>query len=207
MQTKYPPVHSRQAGWLVVLLLLLASAGCQISQHRVAWEKVYGIPVNSSISLQQSLTIRPRHTQVFLQDGTAIYSRGWVSLLSGYDQYYPFCYFEVADISDSEQTISGDTFIITRVYRDETDIVQARPTRLTSQIMVGDDAVGGFRMIVKTTVMRLSSDKQPEVKMLVCGGGFGHEPFVELPTVDEIRHTLGDIARLDLAPGYQATGR
>ncbi|MCW8963272.1 MAG: hypothetical protein OQL16_05695 [Gammaproteobacteria bacterium] len=204
MQTKYPPVHSRQASRLVVLLLLLTSAGCQVSQHRMAWEKVYGISVNSSISLQQPLTIRPRHTQVFLQDGAAIYRHGW---LSGYDQYYPFCYFEVADIADSEQTISEDTFTITRVYRDETDIVQARPTRLTGQIMVGDDAVGGIRMIVKTTVMRLSSDKQPEVKMLVCGGGFDHEPFAELPTVDEIRHTLGDIARLDLAPGYQAISR
>jgi hypothetical protein len=166
-----------------------------MAKHRIAWEKTYGIPVNSTITLLQPLTIPVRDTQIFLQENRTKPQHGWSG---SYDEYYPFCYFEVRDIAETEQVIEPDTFTITDVYLDETEIVQTRPTRLASLIAMGGDADGGIQIIVQTTVMRLSSSKQPQMKMLVCGGGFAPAPFAETPKIEEIRRALGDIARLDL---------
>ncbi|MCW8963273.1 MAG: hypothetical protein OQL16_05700 [Gammaproteobacteria bacterium] len=166
------------------------STGCQTTQARIAWDKTYGIPVNSKLTLLEPLTIPALGTQVFLQDGRQ----------RGYNSYYPFCYFEVLDPKKTEQNIQADSFIITEVYQDETDIVQTTPTRLASLGTIV--AEGTIRMIVRTTVMRLYSERQPHVKKLVCGGGFDHETFAKLPTSQEIVLTLGDIARIDTHPEH-----
>jgi len=176
---------------LLVSMLLLS--GCISQQARVSWQKTYKIPVHSSISLFQPLTIPARHTQVFLQDGKAVYSSGYNY---GYDQYYPFCFFEVHDVIETEQTISADRFIITSVHREETEIVQTKPIKLASLIVSNDYDTAS--LIVQTLIMRLHSDKQPGLKRLVCGGGFDSQPFAELPTIEQIEHTLGDIAKLKI---------
>lgn len=131
-----------------------------------------------------------------MQEGSTEFEKG---LFGGYNDYYPFCYFELDDIAKTEQFIEPDTFTVTRVYRDETDMIVQAPPRVASLISVGGDADYGINMIVQTTVMRLHSSRQPKVKMLVCAGGFDLPPFARLPTVEEIRLALGNIATLSLA--------
>ena len=167
--------------------------GCLSTQARVSWDNTYGIPANSTISLLQPLTIPAQDTQVFIQYGKAVYSSGYTY---GYDQYYPFCFFEVQDIAQAEQTIVADNFTITEVTREETEFVQTTPTRMANLITVGADYT--IPIIVQTTTMKLHSDKQPQIKKLVCGGGFDHPPFAKLPTIKEIEEALGDIAQLTI---------
>ena len=178
---------------IIYLLTAFLLYGCLSTQARVSWDNTYGIPVNSTISLLQPLTISAQDTQVFIQYGKAVYSSGYTY---GYDQYYPFCFFEVQDIAQAEQTILVDNFIVTEVFQDETQFVQATPTRMASLITVSANYT--VPMIVQTMTMRLHSDKQPQVKKLVCGGGFDHPPFAKLPTIKEIEVALGDIAQLKI---------
>jgi len=178
---------------ITYLLVPFLLYGCLSTQARISWENTYGIPVNSTVSLLQPLTIPVQDTRVFIQHGKAVYSQGYIY---GYDQYYPFCFFEVQNIAEVEQTIQADNFTITEVYRDETEFVQTTPTRMASLINV--NIVNDLALIVQTMTMRLHSDRQPGVNKLVCAGGFDSPPFAELPTIKEIEEALGDIAQLKI---------
>jgi len=176
-----------------LLLIPILLSACLNQQARISWQKNHAIPVQSSVILLQPLAIPARQTQVFLQNGKAVYSQGYNY---GYDQYYPFCFFEVHDVLETEQTILTDHFTVTAVNREETEFVQTAPIRLASLIVSnGYDTVP---LIVQTLIMRLHSDKQPGVKKLVCGGGFDLPPYAELPTIPQIQQALGNIARLEI---------
>ena len=190
---KYMP-----AGKTAIISLLLLLTGC--AAHRDVWNQTYGIPVNSTVQLMQPLTIGIRRNQVILQDGMISDPRSYYAVSIDYDQYYPFCYFEVAKSSRSPQTIEPDSFTVTAVYQDEVEVVTKPSTRLMSIPSVGGEA-GGARSIALLTIMLLHSDKQPQVKKLACAGGFDIESWASLPTLKEIDHTLGEIARLNTGTG------
>ena len=174
---------------IAYLILPLVLIGCATGSSMVKWNSIYGVPVNSTVSLLQPLTIRVRDTQAFLQDGIRIQGQS-------YDQYYPFCYFEIYTLASAEQTIEPDVFTITAVSREETQIVQTAPIKLASLIAFN---VGGARsMTTQLTIMRIHSEKQPDVRKLVCAGGFDDTHDTELPTIQEISHALGDIAKLNI---------
>ena len=173
------------------MLALLMTGG---ASHREAWTQVYGVPVNSTLRVLQPLTIPVRDTQVYIQEGALQYPGG---PFSGRDLYYPFCYMELADISAAPQTIEPDTFTVTAVYQDETDIIaEAAPIRVAGPLLASDG--GAVRMIYLMTVMHLHSDRQPQVKKLVCSGGFDLESSAKLPTVKDIEAALGNVAKLDI---------
>ena len=184
------------AGKTTFILLTLLLTGC--AAHREAWNKIYGIPVNSTVAVMQPLTIPVRDTQVFIQEATSRHPQG---IPGSYNSYYPFCYFEVADISNAPQSIEPGTFTITAVRQDETEIIaRAGPGRLVVQPSIGGQGDAGLRMIYRMFEMRLHSDEQPQVKKLVCSGGFDIESWAKLPKLKEIEQALGNVARLELAP-------
>ncbi|TNF98473.1 MAG: hypothetical protein EP297_07920 [Gammaproteobacteria bacterium] len=179
---------------ILLIFTLLFIASCETTTAYKNWSALYAIPVGSKVILNEDLSIRPRHTQAFIQDGKQAYQR---SFFKGYDQYYPFCYFEVHDVVDREQTIDPDTFNITRVSREQTDIVQVDPAQYRG-LSAGDDD-GGPPYIVDLNIMWLESASQPNVKKLACASGFD-DPFdARLPTIEEIQHALGQVASLVLA--------
>ena len=179
---------------ILLIIALSFITACETTTAYKNWSELYVIPVGSTVTLNETLSVRPRHTQAFIQDGEQAYQR---TFLRGYDQYYPFCYFEVHDVVDREQIIDPDTFNIIRLSREQTDIVQAYPAQL-SGLSAGDDD-GGPPYIVDLNIMWLESSSQPHVKKLACASGFA-DPFdARLPTIEEIQHTLGQVASLVLA--------
>ena len=196
--------HFRPYLALAAIGLLLAMAGCQTNRKISPWAHSGTIPAGSYVELHESLNIATRDDQVFIQDGKTAGPGGYTY---GYDQYYPFCYFQVANIDSEPQIIQPGRFEITRIYLDETEFVQRSPIKIASsagvsldhgnlRLLADGDAGGGVRLIVETTVMDLSSQQQPSVKRLVCGGGFDLEPHANLPTLDDIDTVLGSIATL-----------
>ena len=185
----------RIAALLVFTTVLAALSSCQRTYVHSPWASRATIPLGSEVRLLQTLTIPPNDNQVFIQEGnTAPTSAG---ITYGYDQYYPFCYFELHGLSKEARTIEQDTFTITRVYRDETEFVQSKPAQVASLTLIaGSDGDSGARLILQTTVMDLRSDKQPAMRRLVCGGGFDLEPYASPPTMDDITGILKGIAQL-----------
>ena len=186
------------------MCLLMVLSACQTNRKFSPRAHSGSIPPGSYLELHQPLTIAAGDDQVFIQDSKTVSSGGYSY---GFDQYYPFCYLQVRNISKEAQTIQPGRFDITRVYLDETEFVQRYPTRLAASIGAGishgkvgliasGDADGGVRLIVETTVMDLSSASQPKVKRFVCGGGFDLETYADVATLEEIDAVLGDIATL-----------
>jgi hypothetical protein len=179
---------------LLLIALLGLLSGCQTNATRSPYATRGSIPAGSSIQLLKPLTIPAKDNQVFIQDGQATSSSGYNY---GYDQYYPFCFFKTHRISKKPQTIHADSFTIQRVYYYETEFVQTKPVRVASLIPVTWIASETYvSPIVLLTVMELSSDKQPFVKKLVCGGGYDLPQFAKLPTIQQIHGVLGELGNL-----------
>jgi hypothetical protein len=47
--------------------------------------------------------------------------------------------------------------------------------------------------------MWLHSDRQPQIRKLVCGGAEENPAIAKAPSIDQIRTSLGEIATLQLA--------
>lgn len=186
----------RLAALIAFLSILITLTGCQRTYVHSPWASRATIPVGSELRLLQPLTVPPNDNQVFIQDGKASeYSTG---ITYGYDQYYPFCYFELHGLSKEPRIIEEDTFTIRRVYRQETEFVQSKPVRVASLSHIGlSDAGGGARLILQITVMELHSEKQPAVRKLICGGGFDLEFFAETATMKDIEEILQGVAQLN----------
>jgi hypothetical protein len=177
----------------LISVALLISA-CESTVAYKKWAEIYKVPVGSKVILHQQLSIGPRRTQSFVQDGEQAIHK---TFGGGYDQYYPFCYFEVIDVVDRTQTVEPDTFTIIKISRYQTDIVQT-PGKQSTGLSSGDDD-GGPPPIVDMNMMYLESATQPNVKLLACASGFD-DPFnARLPTIEEIRQSLGAVATLELS--------
>jgi len=178
----------------ISILLVAGLAGCSTLASDL-WGSHYGIGKGSKVILHVPLTIDARDHQAFIQGGevkkekTAAYN-------SSYNEYYPFCYFEIRSPSNQPETISPGEFEITRVTADETEIVQSKPVRVAS--LFHFDLAGTPSQIVETVIMELRSDAQPNVEQLVCADGFADPGQVVMPTLKQIRDTLGSVATLEL---------
>lgn len=155
----------------------------------------YGIAEGSSVTLHVPLTIEARGHQVFIQGGE-IKKEKTYSYSSAYNEYYPFCYFEINSPSNEVQTILPGEFVITRVTTGETEIVQSTSTQVASLLYL---AGGTPSQIVEILIMELRSTSQPNVEQLVCADGFNDPGEVVMPTLKQIRDTLGQVATLKLA--------
>jgi len=158
------------------------------------WRSEYGITHGSKVILHIPLAIGARNYQVFIQGGEVKKDKAFSYNLS-YDQYYPFCYFEIRTSSDQTQTISPDAFEITRVTADETEIVLSRSTQVAQLFNLADIP----SQIVEVLILELRSETQVNVKQLVCADGFADPSQVVMPTLKQIKDTLGQVAILRIA--------
>ena len=157
------------------------------------WQSGYGIGKGSMVVLHVPLTIDVLGHQVFIQGGEVRKDYAHSYNLS-YDQYYPFCYFEIRTPSNQTQTILPGEFEITRVTADETEVVQQGPTRVASFMSSGR----ALSQIVELLIFELHSKTQMNVEKLVCADGFNNPAYVVMPTLRQVRDTLGQVATLEL---------
>jgi hypothetical protein len=143
--------------------------------------------------VNEPLIIQSRKVRTFLQDGTQTSQRRFSS---GYDQFHPFCFFEVGKLVRHEQTIEPDTFTVTRTSREHTRIVHVEESGMTG---LSSGNGGGLTQIIELHIMRLESTSQPDVRRMVCANGFDEPSRVRLPTIDEINQALGKLVTLTLA--------
>lgn len=174
-------------------------AGCQTSGPVGPGSPYYKVPVGSTVTLHQRLSV-PAHTAgIYIQGGRVIAGRE----LNPVNQYYVYCRLEVNDVRDTSQTIEPDTFTVHRVGSRRDDVALHYPM-YASRGMLGigmgggaDDAGPGMQNW--SVDLYLHSERQPQVRRLACQHWvYNYE--AEFPTVDEIRKTLGKVMTLKLAP-------
>jgi hypothetical protein len=183
---------------LSVLATFVLLAGCQSPQVRDQDSPNFLPPKGSLVILHDDIQIPPQSARVFLQKGRLV---GYHAV----DHYYPWCAFEVNEVSDSIQILRANTFEIYRVYIRTEQVVDNTTTPL-AKLTVGarkawplsGDGSGGPTTVTKVIVMWMNSLAQSNIRKLSCGGSEENEALARTPSVMQIRTALGDVATLEL---------
>ena len=174
-------------------LLSLVFAGCQgggatvrVSSGSQDFLDLQG----GLLVLEKPLQVGAGRARVFIQDGRA---------RVGYnvDEYDTQCNFDIFSIDHQGVAIEPDTFLISRVQLLWESIVLARPVQVASLQLAGFDGdADGVSASFMGYHFWLDSPRQPQVMRMTCHGTYAEPADLRPPTLQEIRDTLGDIARL-----------
>lgn len=191
---------------VVFVVSVLIMSGCQTTDY-IGNENSYRyrIPVSSTLTLNQTLTIPADRSSIYL-------FRGKVVTYNDVDIYYPHCQFRLNKIGKQVRTIRPDTFVITKV-NDWEDYHAQGPLRFadasisigggvgvgtSGRVTVGAGTGDGGPSIIKyATIISLQSSSQPNVKDMICAH-WGDQGDIEAVTIKETRDTLGSIFTLHL---------
>jgi hypothetical protein len=178
---------------IVVSASLLLLTGCGPLQVRDDATGAYATARGGMFELHKEITLRAGRTRAYLQDG---------AVAAGVNEFRPHCQFEINTLSESPQTVRTDSFVIVRTTTRTDQVVQAAPLLLAA---LGDIAHrpfdhfdGGDTRRMYAYVFYLHSDRQPDVRALICAGAFDSPWLAELPTLGEIAQSLGDYGTLIL---------
>jgi len=170
---------------------LLACAGllaaCQSTMYNEA-SPYFDIPLNSKLTLKQTLEIPPHQVGVYMQDGKVLRS----ALI---DKYYANCRLEVSDLRSTAQKVAPDTFSVYRIRYDEDYSARNMRFAAADGYVFAD---GGASPQSYATLIYLRSAKQPNVVRMACQHWEDPEDAQHL-SIRQMRKAMGDIFTLQLA--------
>lgn len=143
------------------------------------------------LQLHEAVTIAAGRTRVFFQNGQPT---------TGINEFEPHCQLQVNTLAAQPQIIQPDRFTISRVNTRSDQVVMTSGLRLASLAHAGILHDMGASRIMYVYIFRLTSEHQPDVRELICGGAFDAPRLAQRPTLDEIASALGSYARLQLEP-------
>ena len=148
---------------------------------------------NASLELHRDVVVAPERARVFFQDGV---------VLPGINEYRPHCELTLRKLADRPQTIQADRFTVERVSADIVHVVTSGAVVVAVnaefRLAGGGGGGDGEGRLMKTYILYLHSDRQPEVLSLVCGGAFNLPALATRPSLEDIQTALGYYATLEL---------
>lgn len=167
---------------VIALFVLLF---CQFAVAGDETSPFFKVPVGSTLTLNQPLTIQPHHASVRMQYGR-------IMPYSQIDKFYANCDFEVRTIAKQPTIINPDTFLITKVVNEED--VAAGDWTVYAFFGSGD---AGPSHVDYMTVMYLESVKQPDVLRITCT--HWEDPVeAEFLSIQQMRKAMGKILTLNI---------
>jgi hypothetical protein len=174
-------------------LLLLAACGPLLIRDEATHDYV---PLrNANLELHRDVVVPPERGRVFFQQG---------SVQSVASEYRPHCELTVRNLTDKPQTIHVDRFTVKRVIADTVHVATSGEVVVAVNVDIqltsggGDGGGDGEGRLMKTYILYLHSDRQPDVLSLVCGGAFDAPALALRPSLQDIESALGDYATLEL---------
>jgi len=170
------------------LLLMACQPGGLLKLSDSDDRKIYSLE-GSQLSLNRALEVGAEKARVFIQDGTA---------RIGYNvsEYDTQCNFEVDSIAHQGLTIEPDIFLVRKVQLVLEPVVLKQPVKVAALSLAGMDVdSGGVSASFMGYHFWLDSPRQPQVRRMTCHGTYAEPADLRPPTLQEIRETLGSIAR------------
>lgn len=178
---------------IFMTISLLYLHGCGPALIRDGATGAYAAASSGVLELHKDITIRAGRTRAYLQGG---------AIVAGVNEFLPHCQFEINTLSGSPRTVHPDSFAITRIGTRTDQVVQATPLQLAALDGIAhrpfDHFDGGEMRRMYVYIFRLHSDRQPDVRALICGGAFDSPGLAVFPTRWEIAQALGHYATLSL---------
>lgn len=179
---------------LLLLCLSLPLAGCQLAGRFEEYSSQYLPPANSRLALRQELTIPVGTAHVTVQGGRVVSG-------NEINRYHPYCRLEVQKVSDRPQPVAPDEFVIRRAYQETQSAGRDGLWQVGGRARLSSD--GGPAFLVYRTILVLSSERQPQVRWMVCEQ-WGDPATGRNVTLQEIHTALGGI--FALLPPTAGTG-
>ena len=195
---QYPAVLSLAA----LSVLLVACQQISFKNDPVSVRAL--VPVGSRLVLNQPLEIPEDRSSIWIFRGKMV---GYKDV----DVYYPHCQFRMQKVSKSKRMVQPDTFFITKIneWEDYTlgdhirvasqDVADARISgSIGGGVSGGSGSVavgigdGGASLIKYATILSLKSDKQPDVKEMVCLH-WGDRGMIDALTLEETKSAMGNL--------------
>ena len=192
-------ISNRKVTLIAVTLLTTLVGGCNASFKNVPSSIKQLVPVGSRLVLNQPIEIE--------QDRRSAYIfRGKVVPYENVNVYYPHCQIFMHKVSAKARRIAPDSFVLTNVneWEDYTSIEPIHFARLdvadlsitggvSGGVAVGVGVGGGGPSLIKyATILSLRSDKQPDIKEMVCLH-WGDRGSIDFLTLEELKLALGNI--------------
>lgn len=191
----------------VIVVSMMIVTACQTTDYMGDETSYrYRIPVGSTLTLNQPLTIPADRRSIYI-------FRGKVVTYKNVDIYYPHCRFKLKTVSNQARTVNPDNFTVTKI-NDWEDYQAQGPLRFadagiytgtgadvgSGRVVVGAGSGGGGPSIINyATIISLKSDSQPDVQEIVCSHwGDRGEFYFNALTIKETRDALGKIFTLSL---------
>lgn len=182
---------------VMLLLLFLLTSSCNISLTYKPETIKELLPVGSTLRLTQVLEIPANRSMIYIAHGKVAPLKN----INTVDIYQPYCMFYLDKESSQVRQVVPDTFDVTKVvewedYHGSNGQIKLASLDLAQNGVYGifsdhrDD--GGPDIIMYATILSIRSDKQPEVKELVCGH-WDDQGIVEPLTLKEMKSALGDL--------------
>jgi hypothetical protein len=183
---------------LFMLMLSLTACGLMTPRNPTTIKQL--LPVGSKLRLTQALVIPPDHAYVYIAYGEVVPFKPFNTV----NIYYPYCMFRLDKVSSQARRVEPDTFTVTKIvefedysgqreggqYASNAKASYRGDVRISGSVGINDGA--GPSMIMYATIMSLYSERQPQVKELVCGH-WEDQGTVEPLTLEEMKQALGDL--------------
>jgi hypothetical protein len=174
---------------LILIAMSLSACSSNLQTPVDSSSPYYRLPVGSKVVLKQDLAVPPGRTRLFLQQGQTM-------MLGDFDRYLANCNFEISSLSEASQTIQSQQFTVSKVEDLMVEVVQQDSQQLFLKVGMDDSATP---MVTRGYHFWLSSAHQSDVIRLSCRGAFDDMWAALPPTLEEIRHAVGDLIELQLA--------
>ncbi len=178
--------------FVIVAVAMVVLPGCQSFYEKNIEGNTnspyFLVPVDSTITLKQELTIPANRDRIYLVEGQL---RRWQDV----DVYRPYCMLQVATTKRVPQTVKPAEFVVQKVFQ---ETIYQLALQGPTQVAQLDRDGGVMEYKVVATVMELFSQNEPEVTKMTCGRW---ELPADMPhiTINGIHKQLGGIFELTLA--------
>jgi len=170
---------------------LLSLSGCLSNETKDESSPFYSVPVNSTLKLNQSLTIEGGQVAIYVQNGKVMQD-------GDVNKYNPNCKFEIYTMSEQPRTVDVDRFLLTKVV----DNIESSSLPAVHQLAVLDGALtmgmlDRSYMYNYATMMYLHSERQKDVYRMTCQ----HWEDVmddEYLSAAQMRQAMGNVFTLEI---------
>jgi hypothetical protein len=173
------------------VLAALSLAACKVGMLAGTGTTLFGALPGSEFTLHADIIIPPGQLRASFQGGALSY---------GASEFEPRCELELRNFSEEPQTIHAGTYTIGSVRGLDRYVLRPEESILvaTADVLQLASDSGDSQWYMRTYHMKLQSDEQEEVPVLICGGAYNYAFYVRYPDLQEMLAALGNYAVIKL---------
>lgn len=187
---------------VTLFMLVLFTTSCNLSRFHTPVTIKELLPPGSILRLTQIVEIPADRSFIYIANGQVMPLKNYNTV----DIYRPYCMFRLYKEASQPRQVMPGQFDVTKIVewnayygdlntRKFTNAASNKHRFIKSGSVNYDDA--GPSTVMYATIISLRSDKQPEVKELVCGH-WDYFGIVEPLTLQEMKIALGDLIRIEV---------